>query len=214
MTKPEDAMGFSTRPKQPTMSATVIARPVDALPEPKVTNGFSVHIIPPTWLADTKMQRIILHWTAGTSKASAKDKDHYHILIEGDGTPVKGNYSIKANEAPISSSYAAHTFQCNSGSIGLALCGMGNSTENPFDAGKYPITPLQWDVAIDAAADLCRHYLIPVTPTTVLSHAEVQDVLGIKQRGKWDVSILPFNLSLNTATKVGDAFRAAVQARI
>lgn len=170
-----------------------------------------VRFLPEAWLPWAQMQRIIFHWTAGSNKASDTDKAHYHILIEGDGTPVKGVPSITANQAPVSTGYAAHTLNCNSGSIGLSFCGMAGAVEKPFSAGKSPITLAQWEAAIKAAADLCRRYSIPVTPSTVLSHAEVQGTLGIQQRGKWDIAILPFELSLNTATKVGDAFRAAVK---
>ena len=37
------------------------------------------------------MVRVVLHWTAGTHKASALYKEHYHVLVEGDGTIVYGN---------------------------------------------------------------------------------------------------------------------------
>lgn len=195
---------------------TAIGAALDALEGAKNTGGAAptVRFLPEEWLPWAQMQRIILHWTAGNSKASANDKAHYHVLIEGDGSPVKGDPSITANQAPVSSGYAAHTLNCNSGSIGLSLCGMANAIEKPFSQGKSPITAVQWEAAIKAAADLCRRYSIPVTPSTVLSHAEVQGTLGIQQRGKWDIAILPFEPSLNTATKVGDAFRAAVKANL
>ncbi len=100
----------------------------------------AVRFLPEEWLPWAQMQRVIVHWTAGANKASAVDKAHYHVLIEGDGTPVKGDPSIAANQAPVSSGYAAHTLNCNSGSIGLSLCGMAGAVEKPFNAGKYPIT--------------------------------------------------------------------------
>lgn len=185
---------------------TALAGKGTATPSP------AVRFLPEEWLPWAQMQRVIVHWTAGANKASAVDKAHYHVLIESDGNPVKGDPSITANQAPVSSGYAAHTLNCNSGSIGLSLCGMAGAVEKPFNAGKYPITRQQWEAAIKAVADLCRRYSIPVTPSTVLSHAEVQRTLGIQQRGKWDIAILPFEPSLNTAAKVGDAFRAAVKA--
>ena len=57
------------------------------------------------------MKRIVMHWTAGGHKANATDKDHYHLLIEGDGNVVYGNKPISANAAPLSKNYAAHTAQ-------------------------------------------------------------------------------------------------------
>lgn len=57
---------------------------------------------------------------------------------------------------------------------------------------------------------LCRRYDIPVTPRTVLSHAEVQAKLGIKQRGKWDISRLAFDPSVKGAKSCNDVLRASV----
>ena len=45
-------------------------------------------------------------------------------------------------------------------------------------------------------ANLALHYKIPVTPQTILTHAEVQPTLGIKQRGKWDVTRIPYRSDL------------------
>lgn len=170
--------------------------------------------VPADWMPWAQMQRIIVHWTAGGHKASATDRKHYHLLLEGDGTLVRGNPSIALNQAPVKAGYAAHTLNCNSGSIGVSLCGMAGAVERPFQAGKSPITMEQWAALPAVIAALCRRYSIPVTPSTVLSHAEVQATLGIAQRGKWDIAILPFDPALNTARKVGDSLRAAVKARL
>lgn len=40
-------------------------------------------------------------------------------------------------------------------------------------------------------AEMAETYDIPVTPQTILTHAEVQPTLGIKQNGKWDINWLP-----------------------
>lgn len=126
-------------------------------------------LIPADWMPWAQMHRIVLHWTAGNNRASATDKKHYHILIEGDGTPVRGVPTIDLNAAPLKSGYAAHTLNCNSGSIGVSLCGMAGAVERPFNAGKSPLTKQQWDAAIVAVAELCRRYSIPVTKATVLT---------------------------------------------
>lgn len=175
-------------------------------------------MIPADWMPQAKMSRVILHWTAGGHKASDFDRQHYHVLIEGDGKVVKGFPSIAANSLPrVRPGYAAHTLKCNSGSIGVSLCCMGGKDvrEKPFNAGKYPLTKSQWAEASSVVAALCKHYGIKVTPETVLSHAEVQGNLGIKQAGKWDIAVLPFDPSTyNTAKKVGDRFRAEVAAKM
>lgn len=159
------------------------------------------------------MQRIINHWTAGTHKPNATDKEHYHILIDGDGNEIEGVHPISANERA-RGDYAAHTLGCNTGSIGVSCCAMAGSVEKPLSFGKYPITEAQWEKLIEVNARLCKKYRIPVTPTTVLTHAEVQANLGIKQRNKWDISALAFRPDLKGAKEVGDELRAEVSRRV
>lgn len=162
------------------------------------------------WLPKCKMERIVVHWTAGNARASEGDRGHYHLLIESDGRVVLGLKPISANARPIRGSYAAHTRGLNSGSIGVALCGMVGAVERPFSAGKAPITLAQWDSLIDLVRELTRAYGIAITPQTVLSHAEVEKTLGIAQRGKWDIARLPWNPKLTSARAVGDTLRAAL----
>lgn len=172
-------------------------------------------MIPSEWMPDAKIARLILHWTAGGHKATDFDRKHYHVLIEGDGKPVKGFPSIALNGLPkAKAGYAAHTFNCNTGSIGLSLCAMAGAVERPFKAGLRPLTRSQWEAGSTAAAELCKRYGIPVTPKTVLSHAEVQANLGIAQRGKWDIAILPFDPAFDTARECGDRFRTEVAAKL
>ncbi|WP_428412306.1 peptidoglycan recognition protein family protein [Pararhizobium sp.] len=152
----------------------------------------TLQALPAGWLPAAKMQRVICHWTAGHHKASEDDKAHYHILIEDDGDVIRGKPTIDLNAAPAKKGYAAHTLNCNTGSIGVSLCCMALATESPFNPGKAPMTKAQWDKLAVVVADLCRFYGIPVTPKTVLSHAEVQGTLGITQRGKWDFTRLAF----------------------
>lgn len=167
--------------------------------------------VPSEWMPNAKMLRVICHWTAGQSKASPDDRQHYHLLIEDDGNLVRGIPTIDKNDAGgVKTGYAAHTLNCNSGSIGVSLCGMAGAIESPFNPGKRPITKTQWETLPGVIADLCRRYKIPVGPKTVLSHAEVQDTLGITQRGKWDIARLPFDPSLVGAHAIGDSLRSAV----
>lgn len=168
-------------------------------------------IVPADWMPAAKMQRIIVHWTAGAHKASGLDRSHYHILIEADGKLVRGIPSIDLNQAPARKGYAAHTLNCNSGSIGVSLCCMAGAVESPFTAGRYPLMPRQWEMLPKVLAALCKRYGIAVTRQTVLSHAEVQETLGIKQRGKWDIARLPFDLTVHGAVPCGDLFRAATK---
>lgn len=162
------------------------------------------------WMPDADMRRIIVHWTAGGPKASDYTRQHYHFLIEDDGALVKG-VDVRLNQFPkVSRGYAPHTLNANTGAIGVALCGMLNAVESPFDPGPYPLTEVQWERAMLALAALCSRYRIAPSKTQLLSHAEVQGALGIKQRGKWDIARLPFKPELKNATEVGDLMRHSV----
>ncbi|MGK9053405.1 peptidoglycan recognition protein family protein [Neorhizobium petrolearium] len=171
--------------------------------------------IPADWMPDAKISRIIFHWTAGQNKASDLDREHYHILIDGDGKLVRGKPSIALNSEPkAKAGYAAHTLNCNTGSIGVSLCGMAGAVESPFNPGTQPITRMQWEALASVLAQLCTRYSIPVDRKTVLSHAEVQPTLKITQRGKWDISRLPFDTSIQGAIAIGDQMRAMVKSRL
>jgi hypothetical protein len=156
------------------------------------------------------MKRIIIHWTAGGHTPSNLDKGHYHFLIDGAGKVHAGAFPVEANAKPVKGKYAAHTLNCNTGSIGVAVCAMAGAVERPFDAGRAPITPAQVKALAALLGDLCARYKIPVTRETVLSHAEVQPTLGIKQRGKWDIAWLPGMKAPGDPVKVGDKIRAMV----
>lgn len=167
-------------------------------------------IVPADWMPAGRLERIIVHWTAGQHRASGLDKSHYHILIEGNGDLVRGTPSIAANGIGASGARASHTLNCNTGSIGVSLCCMAGAVERPFNPGKAPMTAAQWQALPRVLADLCRRYGIGVTPKNVLSHAEVQANLKIAQRGKWDIARVVPAPELVGAKACGDAMRAAV----
>lgn len=159
----------------------------------------------------SKLVRVIIHWTAGGSRANALDKKHYHRLVEYDGTIVAGNEEIADNIVTSDGDYAAHTRNLNTGSIGVAMCGMHGAKESPFDPGASPLTEKQFNAMCILVSDLCRQHSIPVTRETVLTHAEVEPILGVKQRGKWDITRLPFKPDLVGAIPVGDYIRDRIK---
>lgn len=166
--------------------------------------------LPLDWLQPVKMSRVILHWSAGAHKCSELDKEHYHIIIEGNGNVVRGDHTISDNVTSGDGDYAAHTRNCNTGSIGVSMACMAGAIESPFNAGKFPMTGTQWNRAMEVIAHLAAFYHIPVTDKTILSHAEVQKNLGIQQNGKWDVARLPFDPKTVGAKACGDKMRAKV----
>lgn len=156
------------------------------------------------------MKRIINHWTGGTYKVTELDKQHYHVIIDGDGEWHKGNHTIEANENTKDGDYAAHTLNCNQDSIGVSVACMAGAVQGKSN-GDYPLKEVQWDEMIRQNARFCIKYGIPVTGQTVLTHAEVQKNLKIRQRGKWDIAILPFDKNIDAnAMAVGNELRRRV----
>ena len=179
----------------------------------RVIKSKSSYLIKPEWMPNASMRRVIIHWTAGSYVASSLDKEHYHFLVQGDLSVIRGLHPINANEFignKPQSEYAAHTKGANTGAIGLSICGSAGAIETPFKPGKYPITEKQWQLAAEATASLCKRYAIAINNKTVLTHAEVQENLGIKQNGKWDIAKLTFGKSLTDAKSCGDDFRNRV----
>ena len=158
------------------------------------------------------MQRIILHWSAGAHTPSNLDRQHYHFVIDGAGKVHPGKWPAEANAKPVKGQYAAHTLNCNTGSIGVAVAAMAGAVERPFDAGSHPITPAQVASLVGLCRDLSRKYGILVSRQTILSHAEVQPTLGIKQRGKWDIAWLPGMDKPGDPVAVGDHLRGLIAA--
>lgn len=158
------------------------------------------------------MKRIVIHWTAGPHTPTGLDKQHYHKIIDGQGRVHDGIHPISANAGPLKpGGYAAHTLNCNTGSIGVALAAMAGAQERPFRAGKYPITPAQEQALTRLLVGLCDEYGIAVTRETVLTHAEVQPTLGIKQKGKWDITWLLGMTQPGDPLAVGDVIRERVR---
>lgn len=156
------------------------------------------------------MKRIILHWTAGTYRASGLDRQHYHFIVEGDGNVVEGVFPPEANISVRPGKYAAHTLNCNTSAIGVAVAAMAGASERPFDEGEYPITEDQIVVLVRLVAQLAKTYGITIARDTVLTHAEVQQTLGIRQRGKWDITWLPGMVLPADPVFVGDVIRRRV----
>lgn len=142
------------------------------------------------------MKRIIIHWTAGTNYPNAVDLEHYHFLIDKDGKIYDGKFPVSANERCSSDKndkalYAAHTGGGNTGSIGIALCGMANF-DGRIESTKYLLTAVQIEKMFSFCAELCKRYNIPITPDTVMTHYE----FGKKNpktasNGKIDIIYLP-----------------------
>lgn len=156
-----------------------------------------------------KMEGIRWHWTAGSYTPSKLDLSHYHFVIDGNGVYHDG-VPIENNVPPlVSGKYAAHTRGNNSRQIGISCAAMGGALERgPY--GKWPLLEKQVDTLITLSVALCHFYDIQPLEKDCMSHAEVQPVLGIAQRGKWDIAVFPFAPKYNTAKKCGDFIRSKI----
>jgi len=165
---------------------------------------------------DARPERCVIHWTGGGHQASVDDYQHYHFIIEGDGDIKKGRYSIADNNTT-ATPYAAHVRGLNSGSIGIALAGMGGSTETPFYRGDWPLNELQFTVLFDLCTHLFKLYALPISAPSLLTHAEVSTVYpSAPQRGKWDITYCPLLApdALLPASEVGGYIRTRVQRKL
>ncbi len=155
--------------------------------------------------------RIIMHWTGGGHRASALDRRHYHWLVEGSGQIVQGDTPEEENISTTDRIYAGHTLALNTGSLGIAVCAMHGARKRPFFAGSAPITEPQVKAFCMLAGRLARKWNVPVKRHTVLTHAEVQPTLGIRQRGKWDIAWLPGMNEPADPVMIGDKLRAEIR---
>ena len=137
------------------------------------------------------MNKIIIHWTAGTGQPNSIDYEHYHYLINSDGVIVKGKYTPEDNENCHDGKYAAHCGGGNTGAIGVAYCGMaGYISKNKI--GKYPLTRVQCEAGFKLVAELCKKYNIPINANTVMTHYEFgRKNPKTSSAGKIDIVYLP-----------------------
>lgn len=158
------------------------------------------------------MKRIHWHWTAGAPGINPKESDSYNFVITWPDGEVVPCVPVERQIPPlVNGAYAAHTKGANSWAIGISIDAMAGAKERPFSAGEYPITEKQVQALVKLSHDLGKKYGIPVTPETMLTHAEVQPVLGIKQNQKWDITWLPGMAIPNDPVAVGNKLRAMVK---
>lgn len=156
------------------------------------------------------MKRIIIHWTAGTGSPNSVDKQHYHYLIDSKGVIHNGRFKPEDNENCTDGKYAQHTGGGNTGSIGVALCGMcGFSSAD--NTGQYPLTRVQCECMFKLVAELAYKYGIAVTASNVMTHYE----FGLKNpktssAGKIDIIYLPPFPGI-AKDKIGDFIRSKIR---
>lgn len=156
------------------------------------------------------MKRIIIHWTVGSNTPNTTDIEHYHYLITSTGEIKTGKYNPEDNENVTDGVYAQHCGGGNTGSIGVAICGM-YGFKNRSNIGKYPLTKKQCEATFKLCADLCKKYNIKITPQTVMTHYE----FGLahpktSSHGKIDIVFLP-PYPWVTQSEVGNFIRSKIK---
>lgn len=156
------------------------------------------------------MNRIIIHWTAGGQVPTSYEKGFYHFLVDCLGKVHLGKFKPEANLLCRKGMYAAHTGGGNTGSIGIALCGMANF-KNKNDIGDFPITKVQFESAMKLCADLAKKYNIQVKPENVMTHFEFgQKHPETSSYGKIDIVFLP-SYPWVSADDVGSFIRSKIR---
>lgn len=152
---------------------------------------------------------VVWHWTAGAHGIIELERNHYNWLFDRVGSVYDGNHSVQdqVNYDANRGVGASHTKSMNTGWIGLSVDAMAGAVESPLNWGTNPLTWEGIDAMLEWTMDLCKEYQIPVSPWTTLSHAEVQQNLGVQQRFKWDYKVLPGDTRARDARKVGDELR-------
>lgn len=112
----------------------------------------------------TSLNKITMHWTAGTYIPNNTDQQHYHYLVDKDGNIIEGKYKPEDNLNCKDGKYAAHCGGGNTGNIGIALCCMLDS--------RYPITRKQIEAMCKKVAELSKKYGISITNRNIITHAE------------------------------------------
>lgn len=156
------------------------------------------------------MKKITLHWTAGLHYPSEHELSRYPFCVDKNGRVYEGPKPPEVNRSPLGGDYYRHCGGFNSDNIGIALCGMHDAQEIPFEKGSYPVTRESFYGAVRLAADLCETYSIKVTRNTVFMHSEVLPRFG-RGNYKWDVNWLPGMDQPGDPVKMGDYFRKKVQ---
>lgn len=164
---------------------------------------------------DSGLHRIHWHWTAGAEGIIDLERKHYNDLHDVDGNTWDGQWRAEA-QARYSAGRvgASHTLNANTGAIGQSMDCMAGAVERPFSWGSNPMTWAQVHEMLSRSAYYCRTFDIPVSRYSTLSHAEIEPTLGIKQRFKWDITILPDMDKPGDPVEVGDRLREMLRAKL
>ncbi|WP_232204269.1 peptidoglycan-binding protein [Roseobacter sp. CCS2] len=161
------------------------------------------------------LHRIYLHWTAGARGVIHLEKKAYNGLVDHDCKRHLGKWSFE-DQASYRAGVrgASGTLNSNTGCIQLAADAMAGAVEVPFNPGSAPMTWEQVDELCLWSAELSLAFDIPVSRHSILSHAEIQSTLGIRQRFKWDICWLPDMSRPGDPIECGDRLRDIIADKV
>lgn len=207
-------MGFSTRDVQARCAALGFnPGPVDGMRGPQTRKAMVAALRSRSGsevadlFHDSGLHRVHWHWTGGAYGVIEMERRAYNVLIDEEANAHDGLFRPEMQASYRPGRAASHTLNANTGAIGVACDAMAGARERPFDWGAAPLTWKQIDGMLEVTRDFCVEYDIPVSPWSTLSHAEIQPTLGIRQRWKWDFSVLPDDMDTRSARAVGDTLR-------
>lgn len=157
--------------------------------------------------------KLCAHWDANDYQISQSSLEVYQACIDGDLQTHMGHHTVEDNFDTADGIYGRGVRRFNTDLISIAACCMRGATEStgyPNFGSQYPLKEDQFYELCKLAAVYCERYSIPVQRDRVFTHAEVEGTFGIKQNGKWDISVLPWDPSRKGHRAVGDYFRSLV----
>lgn len=150
------------------------------------------------------LNKICLHWTAGSNTPCNTDLNAYHYCIDDLGRIYPGTHKPEDNLDCTDGNYAAHCGGGNTGCIGISVCGMAE-----FDLKnkktKYPLTQKQIETLCCLTGYLSNLYGILINEKFVFTHYEF-DRKQRKRQGKTDITFLPYIPALSV-DEVGSYLR-------
>lgn len=156
------------------------------------------------------LNKITIHWTAGTNKCNSTDLEHYHYLIDGEGNVISGKHKPEDNINCNDGNYAQHCGGGNTGNIGVALCGMAGYNGMQTST-KYHFTQKQCEAMFKQVAVISKKYNIPIDKDHIFTHYE----FGLRNMktssyGKIDITfMLPY--PKENCKTIGDFIRNKVR---
>ncbi|MBL4703247.1 MAG: hypothetical protein JKY54_01920, partial [Flavobacteriales bacterium] len=157
---------------------------------------------------------VIWHWTAGAMGMIDLERHHYNAITDQDRNIYDGEFRPEAQATYAPGRAASHTLNANTHRASVSMDCMAGAKESPFDWGSNPMTWNHVHAMLDQTAQWVEAFDIEVSEWTTLSHAEVQSTLGIKQRNKWDINILPDMDKPGSAHEVGNRLRKMLKYRL